>query len=109
MRPSKDPDVEATVELIPTDQGGRKTAALSGYRPYHLVKPDYLTSGHHEYKEVDELHPGESAETEIWFITPHAYPHTLSESDVINIQEGSRVVGYATIRRVLNPKLQREI
>lgn len=107
MRPKRDPDVEAIVTFTPMEDGGRSCPAFSGYRPNHLVLPGYLTSGHHEYRQKDRVLPGESAETEIWFITPEAYPNSLMAGQTISVQEGSRVVGSAKILKVLNPLLQK--
>ena len=69
--------------------------------------PEYLTTGHHEYKQKDMVLPGESAETDIWFLTPEAYPQSLVAGQVIKVQEGSRLVGHAKILKVLNPILQK--
>ena len=107
MRPPRPPDVDALVSFLPTERGGRHTGALSGYRPCHLVRPDYLTSGHHEYKDKAVVMPGESAETEIWFLTPEHYPHCMAEGDDIRIQEGSRLVGHAKILKIHNALLER--
>lgn len=107
MRPPRQPDVEALVSFLPSEQGGRRNGALSGYRPCHLVRPDYLTSGQHEYKSKAVVMPGESAETEIWFLAPEQYPHCLAVGDDIRIQEGSRLVGHAKILKIYNTLLTR--
>lgn len=107
MRPSRQPDVDALVTFLPTEQGGRHTGAISGYRPCHLVQADYLSSGHHEYRDRDVVMPGESAEAEIWFLSPEHYPHCLRVGDVIRIQEGSRLVGHAEIKQIHNALLQK--
>ena len=41
----------------------------------------------------------------ITFLSPEAYPHCLWIGKKINIQEGARVVGYATITKIFNPLL----
>ena len=43
----------------------------------------------------------------ITFITPEAYPHTLWVGKTMDICEGERIVGTATVEKVLNPVLQR--
>lgn len=98
------PDAEVKFEFNMT----RKTPAQSGYRPHHLVKDDYLTSGIHKYFDVDQVAPGETAYGTITFITPEAYPHCLYEGKIIQISEGERIVGYATVIKVLNPLLDSE-
>lgn len=106
MRPPRQPDIEAEVTFLATATGGRSTPAWSGYRPNHLVRPDYLTSGHHEYKDKDKVLPGESAITEIWFLTPEHYPHSMQVGDVIRVQEGAWLVGYAKVLKIHNKVLQ---
>lgn len=67
---NRKPDVEAEVTFLSTEEGGRKTPIVSGYRPNHLIKPDYLTSGQHEYLDVNQVFPGQTVCANIWFITP---------------------------------------
>lgn len=104
----RSPDVEAEVTLRSTEAGGRATPAASGYRPQHRVLPEYLTSGVHDYLGIPTLSPGGSAVATITFIRPEVYPHSLDAGDLIEISEGSHIVGHARVLRVLNPILQRE-
>ena len=98
------PDVKAIIRLNHI----RKHPAASGYRPAHKVKDDYLTSGEHHYIGTDMLFPGSSCYGTITFITPEAYPNSLSVGQVIDIQEGSRVVGSATIIEIYNKILMKD-
>jgi hypothetical protein len=61
----------------------------------------------HEYIGCSTLNPGETAEATISFLEPFAYLRSISKGDVIEISEGPRVVGHATILAVLNPVLER--
>ena len=106
MRPPRQPDIEAEVTFLAPADGGRSTPAKSGYRPNHLVLPDYLTSGHHEYRDKDQVLPGESAITEIWFLSPEQYPKSMSVGKIIRVQEGSRLVGHAKVLKVYNEVLR---
>ncbi len=92
--------------FLATADGGRSTPAKAGYRPNHLVLPDYLTSGHHEYKTKDEVLPGESAITDIWFLAPDQYPKSMHIGKIIQVQEGSRLVGHAKVLKIYNEVLQ---
>lgn len=103
----RSPDVEAEITLRSTDCGGRESASVSGYRPQHRVLPGYLTSGTHTYLEGKSLPPGHTTVGTIAFLSPEAYPHCLDQGDIVEISEGSRVVGHARILRILNPLLQR--
>lgn len=83
----------------------RTTPPHDGYRPAHMVLPDLLTSGVHHYYEKDVAPFNESIKGTITFIQPDAYPNSMFVGKVISIHEGSRVVGYATVTKVLNPTL----
>ena len=100
---NRPPDVEVLFEFNLV----RKRAVWDGYRPAHLIKEDYLTTGIHHYYEVDFVNPGGTAKGTITFITPEAYPHCLWIGKKINIQEGARVVGHATIIDIYNPLLKK--
>jgi elongation factor Tu len=105
----RDPDVEADITLLSTAEGGRQTAALSGYRPAHKVRDDYLTTGVHDYIGCGEVFPGQTVRGTITFITPEAYPACLWVGREINIQEGSRVVGIARITKIFNALLEKRL
>ena len=97
----REPDVEVLFEFV----GIRKNPAADGYRPMHLVTGDYLTTGVHHYYNVQTVAPNGAAKGTITFITPEAYPHCLWVGKKINIQECAKIVGYATILKVINPVL----
>lgn len=96
------PDVKAIIHLNQV----RRSPAVNGYRPTHRVKPDYLTTGVHQYIGTDTLSPGCSCEGTITFITPEAYPHCLQVGQIIDIQEGARIVGTAEITEIYNKLLE---
>lgn len=99
------PDVEAIFEF----NGARKNPVCDGYRPAHLVTDNYLTTGIHHYYDTDFVPPDGTARGTITFISPEAYPHSLWIGKTINIQEGERTVGYATITQIYNTLLINEI
>lgn len=99
------PDIEAIISFIKTEDGGRKHACRTGYRPAHLVKPDYLTTGIHSYYDKELVNPGETVMGTITFITPEYYPKSLWIGKVLNIQEGGWLVGYATVTKIFNETL----
>ena len=96
------PDVEVLFEF----NGTRRTPARNGYRPVHQVMDGYLTTGIHQYYDVQEVPPNGTVRGTITFLTPDAYPNCLWIGKKINIQEGERVVGYATILVIFNPILR---
>lgn len=99
------PDIEAVITFLKREEGGRKTPVSSGYRPAHLVKDDYLTTGVHQYYSDENVLPGETVLGTITFITPEAYPNCLWEEKMIKIQEGGRLVGYAKVVKIFNDLL----
>ena len=98
----RNPDVEVTFYF----NGSRKTPICDGYRPAHLVKDDYLTTGVHHYFCNNPIQPDGTTEGTITFLTPEVYPKCLHIGKKIQIQEGERVVGYAVINKILNPILE---
>ena len=101
-------DDPADIEVIFQFNNQRHFPTQNGYRPMHLVLPDCLTTGVHYYYDVPYAIPNEKVRGTITFIQPDAYPKTMYIGKTIPIQEGNRVVGYATVRKILNPILQAE-
>ena len=84
------------------------TPATDGYRPAHLVTDNYLTTGIHHYYHVDSVPPNGTAKGTITFLSPEAYPHCLWVGKRMKIQEGGRIIGYATITKIFNSLLSIE-
>lgn len=102
-------NIPADIEVKFEFNNVRKYPAGSGiYRPHHLVKDDYLTTGLHYYYDVENVAPGESAYGTITFLSPEYYPHSLYIGKKIQIFEGKRIVGYATVLKIFNPLLKIE-
>ena len=99
----RSPDAEVTFRF----NGTRLGPAVDGYRPAHRILEGYLTTGVHHYFGVDRVAPNGEARGTITFITPEAYPNSLWVGKVLPIQEGERVVGTATVERILNSLLER--
>tara|TARA_R110001599_G_C12234408_1_gene658281 strand:- start:1866 stop:2183 length:318 start_codon:yes stop_codon:yes gene_type:complete len=99
------PDIEAQVTLISTEEGGRSGYAVSGYRPQHVFREDWVTSGAHQYITKDKLYPGESALANISFLSPLV--QSLEIGTNLKIQEASRVVGFAKVTKIFNAQLGR--
>lgn len=100
-------DKTADIEVIFAFNGTRTTPAADGYRPAHEIVENYLATGIHHYYDVDSIPPDGTAKGTITFLTPEAYPHCLWIGKRINIQEGARIVGYATVTAIYNPLLQK--
>lgn len=98
---NRTPDVEVIFEF----NGTRMNPAVDGYRPSHLITNNYLTTGVHHYYQMNAVPPSGSAKGTITFLSPEAYPHCLWVGKKISIQEGARIVGYATIIKIFNSLL----
>jgi elongation factor Tu len=102
LRPA---DIEGVFHLFA--RGGRTTPAFSDYRPAHKLHENYLSSGVHEYLDVDRVFPGEDARVAVWLITPHVYPGCLWEGRTIGVYEGEHhQVGVLTVTQVRNAVLR---
>jgi translation elongation factor EF-Tu-like GTPase len=96
----REPDIEAIITCK------RRIPFYNGYRPAHSVKEDYLTTGIHQYYSDKCIPDGESALGTITFTSPEEYPNCLWEGKVLRLQEGGRIVGYATITKIFNEILR---
>ena len=98
-------DLEGVFELLAA--GGRLKPVFSGYRPGHRLYDNYISSGEHKYIGRDSVRPGSSAEVQVWLITPNVYPKSIWVGRVIDVCEGTKVVGKLSVTRVLNTILLR--
>lgn len=96
------PDVEALFEFV----GRREESYFEGYRPAHLVKENYLTTGIHSYYNIRKNADGKVRGT-ITFISPDEYPECLWVGKKLKMYEGRSIVGYATITKIFNTVLQK--
>ncbi|WP_244935516.1 hypothetical protein [Paenibacillus glycanilyticus] len=101
-------DIEALITILSANGNiGKNRPVSSGYRPAHLVRPDYLTTGIHKY-ETDIVEPGDTVKGTITFITPEVYPESLWIGKIINLQEGARLIGYAEVTEIYNELLRKK-
>lgn len=97
--------VKADVEVLFQFNGTRHGPTASGYRPDHLVKPGFVTTGEHFYYDVREVPPDGQARGAIRFLCPEMFPGCFWAGKEIPIREGTRVVGKGIVLRILNPIL----
>lgn len=102
------PDIEAEIFFLPTEQGGRHSPVLSGYRPNHdFGLAGTFNDAAHEYIGCESVAPGQSAKANIWFLAPECQEGRLYSGFTFTVQEGSRVVGRGVITKVINVSLLR--
>lgn len=92
------PDIEAVFEFT------KLRKVYEGYRPAHLVREDYLTTGVHNYYDTGKEANDKLMGT-ITFISPEKYPGCMWIGKKIKMYEGRNLVGYATVTKVFNPLL----
>lgn len=93
-------DVEALFQF----NDNRKNNVYQGYRPAHMIKEGYLTTGVHYYYDLDNNF--DKLKGTITFISPEAYPACLWIGKKIEMYEGSKLIGYAIIIKIFNPILK---
>lgn len=98
--------LEQDVEVLFHFIGERREKIYEGFRPAHMVKDGYLTTGVHTYyninTDLDEIKGG------ITFLSPEDYPACLWIGKKIEMYEGKEMIGYATIIHIFNSILESE-
>lgn len=95
------PDVEVEFTFL----GVRKHPAANGYRPLHQVSENLLTTGAHHYFNAETAPLLGTIKGTITFLEPAEYSYSMYIGKSIAIQDGTRVIGYARILKILNPLL----
>lgn len=89
-------------------EGGRSTAAKSGYRPQ--VKFDFdemQTSGQQLFIGRDFAFPGDTVEAKIKILAADYFAGCLAEGMTFEFREGPRVIGTGIIKQIINDKLEK--
>ena len=98
-------DFIATLTYRTAEEGGRKTAAKSGYRPQ--IKFDFdetQTSGQQTFIERELVFPGDSVNAEIILSGCH-FRGKLKVGMKFEFREGLTIVGTGEIKHIINKKL----
>ena len=101
-------DFIATLTYNSAQQGGRKTAVKSGYRPQ--MKFDFeekQTSGQQTFIDRELVFPGETVEAEMKIISVEYFTNKLSEKMKFEFREGATVIGTGIIKHIINDKLKK--
>ena len=106
MEKKNGPDFIATLKYSTSENGGRKTAAHSGYRP--MIKFPFSpmhTSGQQIFIGRDQVSPGESIDAEITLVSVPYFAGQLFEGLEFIFTEGSTIIGTGIIKTILNTQL----
>lgn len=101
------PDFEANLTFITTEEGGRRTPALSGYRPQteftHIR--GLVTSGSQTYLDHEAANPGETVRAAVRTFASDYLVGMLRTGDHFTISEGARLIGTGIIMKFLREDL----
>jgi len=108
MRNDSNADFIATLTYKTAEEGGRKTAAKSGYRPqikFHFEAMQ--TSGQQTFINREVVFPGDTVEAEIKILSIEYFANKLTENMKFEFREGARVIGTGIIKHIINDKLRK--
>lgn len=95
-----DPDFEAEITFLTTDEGGRKGYALSGYRPQFFYEGEDHDAIQ-EFVDKERVYPGETVTVQLHLLNPELLRDALRVNDHFQIREGLRTVGRGKVTRIL--------
>jgi len=87
--------------------GGRKSFAISGYRPHIKFNfDDFLTSGQQVYIGTKYAFPGDIVNAEIKLLSTEYFYRKLKENMKFEFYEGPNLIGTGLIIKIINQKLK---
>ncbi len=102
-----EPDFIANLKYRTAEEGGRKTAAISGYRPdIKFPFDEMLTCGFQTFIGQEKVLPGESVKAEIKIIAAEYFKGQLYENLEFDFREGQNIIGTGKISEIINQNLK---
>lgn len=93
--------IEAEITFLRTAQGGKTKPVRAGYRSqFHYAGHDW--DALHEYPDVQEVHPGDTARALLSFLSPDEHRGRIHVGMPFELREGRRVVGRGVVTKLLN-------
>jgi elongation factor Tu len=93
-------DIEAEIYFLTTEEGGRNTPAISGYRPqFYYDEHDW--DAVQDYN-VPEVYPGQTVTARLTFLSPQFHLEKLYIGKEFLIREGQKTVAKGRIIKILN-------
>lgn len=100
-------DFIATISYLKTDEGGRLTPALSGYRPQVKFSfSDIQTSGQQTFIDTTIAYPGDKIEAEIKLGNTGHLVGQLKDRMKFDLLEGAKVIASGWIKYIVNQALR---
>ena len=93
------PHIEAEIEFVTSEAGGRSTPAFSGYRPqfyYHGHDWD----AEHEYLDAEKVFPGDTVTAHLSFLSPQEHHENVAVGMPFLVREGTRTVAYGVVTKI---------
>lgn len=104
----KEDDFIAVLKYKTADDGGRKTAAASGYRPtIKFSFSTYQTSARQTFIDKELVYPGDTVKANIKMASPHVFKKCLIEGMGFEFREGPIIIGTGLIITILNIELKK--
>ena len=100
-------DFIAQLKYTTTENGGRKAAVHSGYRPQMKFDFDEMqTSGQQTFIDKEIVLPGETVTAKIKIVSPDFFAGRLTEGMNFEFREGATIIGTGKIKHIINDKLE---
>ncbi len=102
------PSFIAELKYKTTAEGGRMTAAVSGYRPAIKFPFDkILTSGKQVFLDKKNVDPRDTVRAEITILATSYFKNRLYEGLDFVFTEGERIIGTVVIKEIINKDLKK--
>ena len=105
MSSQRPPHIEARIEFVTTEAGGRKGFALSGYRPqfyYHGQNWD----AEQTYPEAEKVFPGDTVKAHLRFLSPKSHFGNIDVGMPFLVREGVRTVAFGIVTQIFDQLAQ---
>jgi translation elongation factor EF-Tu-like GTPase len=94
------PDIEVQITFLSPEEGGRRTAAQTGYRPQFYYDGEDWDSIH-TYPNNELVHPSQSVRAFLTFLSPEYHVGKLWPGKTFQCREGQRVVANGVVLKIV--------
>ena len=93
-------DIEAMINYLSPEEGGRNTPVFSGYRgQFHYNDNDW--DAPQIFPDAEQVKPGESVRAYLGFVSPKEHIGKVHVGMEFQVREGARVVGNGVVTKIL--------
>lgn len=96
--------VQARIRMLDTEEGGRYTPFITGYRPNFVFNAAHNRDGQITLLDREQMKPGEQGNVLIRILvhSRNPYPHPPAADDLFLIREGGKILGEGIIQHVVD-------